>query len=77
MATMTVETTAMPAGAEESKTPRRVYILKPDVKIHGATRGCPGCIAVIMKKKAQNHSEACRARFIKIFENSSQLLQTF
>ena len=60
----------MPEGSEEFKARnpmgQRVRIYKRDVK------NCPGCEAVVDKRKAENHSEECRARFVKIFSETEE-----
>ena len=49
-----------PKCREDWAIPRRMYISKKDVAEHGATAGCPGCHAVIMKKNPVGHNEECR-----------------
>ena len=61
----------MPEGSEEFKARnpmgQRVRIYKRDVRKYNPTLNCPGCEAVVDKRKAENHSEECRARFAKDF----------
>jgi hypothetical protein len=50
---------------------RRMYIKKADVLTHGMTEHCKGCAAVNAHSTvSRNHGEACRERFMKIFEDS-------
>ena len=41
---------------------QRERITKPDIDEFGATIGCPGCNAIKDNKRAQAHSDRCRAR---------------
>ena len=41
---------------------RRLYINKADIMKHGLTEGCVGCRSFAEGKRAQGHSEGCRAR---------------
>ena len=56
----------MPEGHQEAV--RRVHIRGHHVRAHGPTRGCDGCMAAMNRRKARNHTEPCRNRFMKIFE---------
>jgi hypothetical protein len=51
-----------PEPAEQR--PRRVYIRRDvELRRHGMTDGCPGCLAASQgQKKAEVHTDACRAR---------------
>ena len=63
----------MPEGSDyKERNPRgqRVRITKADVRLYNPTIGCPGCAAVADKRKAENHSESCRARFVEIFQKT-------
>ena len=65
----------MPEGSDEKeRIPRgqRVRITKADVKLHNPTIGCPGCSAVVDKRRSENHSESCRARFVEIFKQTEK-----
>ena len=50
------------AEAEAIGRTRRLYINKADVKKYGLTEGCLGCCCLAEGKRAQGHSEGCRAR---------------
>ena len=52
---------AMPE-AEAIGKGRRLYISKADIMKHGLTEGCLGCRCLAERKRAQGHSEGCRAR---------------
>merc|ERR1712026_139464 len=63
----------MPEGSDErGRNPRgqRVRIVKADVRDNGPTIECPGCAAVVDKRKARNHTESCRARLMEIFKQT-------
>merc|ERR1712026_1200 len=49
---------------------QRVRIVKADVKRYNPTLNCPGCEAIVDKRKAENHSEECRARFVRLFQET-------
>ena len=66
------DTTAEPpADGSEANAPRRVRITAKDLKKHGFTVGCPRCIDLERGKanSVKNHSEQCRARLYKKFED--------
>ena len=52
------------------KRPQRVWIMRHDVENRGMTRGCGGCKAAIDGRKGHKHTESCRARFVKEFEQT-------
>ena len=54
-----VEVTS-PKGREEHNMPRRMYINRKDIDIHGPTPRCPGCHAIMMGKNPVSHNEECR-----------------
>ena len=39
-----------------------LYISKADIMKHGLTEGCLGCRCLAEGKRAQGHTEGCRAR---------------
>ena len=47
---------------EHEAVPRRMYISKDDVEIHGYTQRCPGCVAILRGTANQTHNEGCRKR---------------
>ena len=47
---------------------RRFKITKEDVRTHGMTPGCRGCIALNRVGQAVNHSDTCRERVNKELE---------
>ena len=50
---------------------RRIKITKWDVRTYDGTPHCRGCSAVIAGDPvAKNHTEPCRGRFMKIFEDN-------
>ena len=57
-----VSSPAAMAEAEAIGKGRRLYIGKADVMKHGLTEGCLGCRCLAEGKRAQGHSEGCRAR---------------
>ena len=50
------------AEAEAIGRTRRLYINKADIMKFGLTEGCLGCRCLAEGKRAQGHSEGCRAR---------------
>ena len=42
---------------QHEAVPRRMYITKDDVEIHGYTQRCPGCIAILRGTANQAHTE--------------------
>ena len=66
MLAVQMETKEPMVGVEEPKCredlaiPKRVFSAKKDVAEHGATAGCFGCHAIIMKKNLAGHTEKCR-----------------
>ena len=56
--------------SQEREISRRDFrIYKQDVKDHGLTPGCRGCLAADSNGAiARNHTPECRSRFMKIFE---------
>ena len=69
----------MTEGAEKAKERnpqgQRVRIYKRDVHRHDPTLHCPRCEAIVDKRKAENHSEECRAWFVKIFKELEEGVQ--
>ena len=57
-----VSSPAAVAEAEAIGNGRRLYISKADLMRHGLTEGCLGCRCLAEEKRAQGHSEGCRAR---------------
>ena len=57
-----VSSPAAMAEAEAVGKVRRLYINKADIMKHGLTDGCLGCRSSAERKRAQGHSEGCRAR---------------
>ena len=51
-----------PRSREDVALPRRVYINRKDIDVHGPTPGCAGCVAIIQNKAPAHHSEDCRTR---------------
>ena len=47
---------------QHEAVPRRMYISKDDVEIHGYTQRCPGCVAILRGTANQAHSVGCRKR---------------
>ena len=57
-----VSSPAAVAEAEAIGKGRRLYISKADLMKHGLTEGCLECRCLAEGKRAQGHSEGCRAR---------------
>ena len=57
-----VRSPAAMAEAEAIGKGRRLYTSKADLMKHGLTEGCLGCRCLAEGKRAQGHSEGCRAR---------------
>ena len=57
-----VSSLAAMAEAEAIGKGRRLYISKADIMKYGLTEGCLGCRCLAEGKRAQGHSEGCRAR---------------
>ena len=57
-----VSSSAAMAGAEAMEKGRRLYNRKADLMKHGLTEGCLGCRCLAEGKRAQGHSEGCRAQ---------------
>ena len=57
-----VSSLAVMAEADAIGKARRLYINKVDIMKHGLTEGCLGCRSFAEGKRAQGHSEGCRAR---------------
>ena len=57
-----VSSLAAMAEAEAIGKVRRLYINKADIMTRGLTEGCLGCQCLAEGKRAQGHSEGCRAR---------------
>ena len=52
-----------PVGEPAGPRSRRVYIGRGvEIRKHGLTIGCPGCMAITAETTAQGHSDECRAR---------------
>ena len=49
--------------------PRGFRIEREDVRYHGITPNCQGCVRAmgLDGRKSRNHKASCRARFLKIF----------
>ena len=45
---------------EHEAVPRRMYISKDYVEVHGYTQRCPGCVAILRGTANQAHSVGCR-----------------
>ena len=61
-------------GAAREPVPRRMYFKKADFEVHGYTPGCVGCRSILQGKTRQGHSETCRARMEKLFDNTERFL---
>ena len=57
---------------EHEAVPRKVYIAKEDLEVHGYTVGCPGCKSVLRGTTRQAHTEACRRRMEKELEGTEK-----
>ena len=57
-----VSSPAAMADAEAMGKGRRLYSSKADIVKHGLAEGCLGCRCLAEGKRAQGHSEGCRAR---------------
>ena len=57
-----VSSLAVMAEADALGKARRLYITNADIMKCGLTEGCVGCRAIAEGKRAQGHSEGCRAR---------------
>ena len=66
----------MPEGTEERKKRypqgQRVRIVKGDVRRYNPTLNCPGREAIMDKRKSENHSGECRARFVRLFRETEE-----
>ena len=52
---------------------RDFKIYRQDVKDHGLTPGCRGCLAPDSNRSiSRNHTVQCRSRFMKIFESDPE-----
>ena len=61
------------AKMEESEpVPRKVYISKDDLEVHGYTVGCPGCKSALRGMTKQAHTEGCRKRLEKELEGTEK-----
>ena len=62
------------SGSEtmDQKVPRRMYIKKEDLRTHGYTAKCKGCMAVLKNATAQAHSEECRKRLEKAMDDTEK-----
>ena len=56
-------------GMDRPVIKRRFKIKKDDVRTHGMTPGCKGCIALNRGAQAVNHSETCRTRMRTALED--------
>ena len=52
--------------------PRNVYIKASDLKEHGYTSGCPGCVSIIRGRARQAHSKACRERLEQLLKDTAR-----
>ena len=55
------------------RPPREFYISEKDCKLHGYTRGCPGCNSFMFGKGREPHSEGCRERFREILKGAKKV----
>ena len=61
------------AKMEESEpVPRKVYISKDDLEVHGYTVGCSGCKSALRGTTRQAHTEGCRKRLEKELEGTEK-----
>ena len=60
---------------EHEAVPRKVYISKDDLEIHGYTVGCPGCKSVLRGTTRQGHTEGCRRRVEKELEGTEKAMR--
>ena len=60
---------------EHEAVPRKVYISKDDLEIHGYTVGCPGCESVLRGTTRQGHTEGCRRRVEKELEGTEKAMR--
>ena len=51
--------------SEGEAVPRKVYISREDVEVHGYTVKCPGCVSILRGTARQQHSGECRKRMEK------------
>ena len=51
--------------SEGEAVPRKVYISREDVEVHGYTAKCPGCVSILRGTARQQHSDECRKRLEK------------
>ena len=61
------------AAAWKDAVPRGFSIRKQDVRDHRATKGCPGCDAMLQGKSKQMHSEKCRKRFKELLKDEERV----
>jgi hypothetical protein len=57
---------------EYEAVPRKVYIAREDLEVHGYTVGCPGCKSILRGTTRQGHNEACRRRVEKELEGTEK-----
>ena len=57
---------------DEGKKVCRLRLRKVDFLSHGFPQGCVGCQASIFGAEARGHSEGCRERMNKAFENTDE-----
>jgi hypothetical protein len=50
----------MAGETEAERVPRRMFIRKEDVEVHGYTVRCPGCVSILRGTARQEHSAECR-----------------
>ena len=76
-----VRSPAAMAEAEAIGKGRRLHISKADLMRHGVTEGCLGCRCLAEGKRAQGHSEGCRARLeaeiVKTAEGRARLTTAY
>jgi len=53
--------------------PRNFYIRAEDLKEHGFSAGCQGCLSILRGTTRQGHSRACRKRFEEILKGSEKV----
>ena len=53
--------------------PRNFYISAKDLKEHGFSAKCPGCLSILRGKIRQAHSAACRKRFESLLADSDKV----
>ena len=59
----------LPQDPNRDPVPRRLYLKQSDFMAHGTSDRCPGCRALVSGGRAQGHTEECRIRVERNFQD--------